>query len=173
MMRRGLDRLYNAAAVLAAFFLIGVLVMVMTGIAGRMFNFYLRGTDSYAGYCMAAASFFALAHTRRRGEHIRVTLILDRLGVRARFALELWCYSVAVFLSGAIAYFSVRLAWQSYTFHDISQGSDATPLWIPQISMAVGTIVLWIAFIDALVELVRQGKVAVRADPSAEPAHIE
>jgi TRAP-type C4-dicarboxylate transport system permease small subunit len=172
-MRRSLDTLYDAAAVLAAFFLIGILLMVMTGITGRLFNFYLRGTDSYAGYCMAAAGFFALAHTLRRGEHIRVTLILDRLGVRARFALELWCYAVAVFLSGAIAYFSVRLAWQSYTFNDVSQGSDATPLWIPQISMAVGTIVLWIAFVDALVELVRQGRVPPRADPSAEPAHIE
>ena len=171
-MRRSLDTLYDAAAILAAFFLIGILVMVVTGIAGRTFNFYVRGTDSYAGYCMAAASFFALAHTLRRGEHIRVTLILDRLGERARFVFELWCYAVAVFLAGAIAFFSVRLAWQSYTFNDVSQGSDATPLWIPQISMALGTIVLWIAFIDALVELVRHGRAAPRAEAS-EPAHIE
>ena len=173
-MRRSLDTLYDAAAFLAAFFLIATLVMVLTGIAGRSFNFYLRGTDAYAGYCMAAASFFALAHTLRRGEHIRVTLILDRLGPRARFALELWCCSVAVFLAGAIAYFSVRLAWQSYTFNDISQGNDATPLWLPQLSMAAGTIVLWIAFIDALVELVRKGRMpASAAAGSAEPAHIE
>ena len=172
-MRRGLDTLYNAAAVLAAFFLIGTLVMVLAGIAGRMFNFYLRGTDAYAGYCMAAASFFALAHTLRRGEHIRVTLLLDRLAVRARFALELWCHAVAVCLSGAIAFFSVRLAWQSYALNDISQGSDATPLWIPQISMAVGTVILWIAFMDAFVELVRRGRVVAGAEPSGEPAHIE
>ena len=172
-MRRGLDTLYNAAAVLAAFFLIGTLAMVLTGIAGRMFNFYLRGTDAYAGYCMAAASFVALAHTLRRGEHIRVTLLLDRLATRARFALELWCYAVAAVLSGVIAFFSVRLAWQSYAFNDISQGSDATPLWIPQLSMAVGTVVLSIAFIDALVELVRRGRIVVSAESSAEPAHIE
>ena len=172
-MRRGLDTLYNAAAVLAAFFLIGTLLMVLIGIAGRMFNFYLRGTDAYAGYCMAATSFFALAHTLRRGEHIRVTLLLDRFAARARFALELWCHTAAVFLSGVLAFFSVRLAWQSYSFHDISQGSDATPLWIPQLSMAIGTVVLLIAFIDALVELVRQGRVVASAESSGEPAHIE
>jgi TRAP-type C4-dicarboxylate transport system permease small subunit len=137
-------------------------------------NFYIRGTDAYAGYCMAAASFFALAHTLRRGEHIRVTLILDRLGSRARYALELWCYASAVFLSGVLAYFSVRLAWQSYTFNDISQGSDATPLWIPQISMAVGTVVLAIAFVDGLAELVRKGRIASDAGThAAAPAHIE
>ena len=173
-MRRGLDALYNAAAILAAFFLIGTLAMVVTGIGGRLFNFYLRGTDAYAGYCMAAASFFALAHTLRRGEHIRVTLVLDRLGARARFALELWCHAVAVFLSGVVAFFSVRLAWQSYTFHDISQGSDATPLWLPQLSMAAGTVVLLVAFIDELVGLVRRGGIDTSAAPSPEsPAHVE
>ena len=172
-MRRGLDSLYDAAAVLAAFFLIGTLVMVLTGVAGRLFNFYLRGNDAYAGYCMAAASFFALAHTLKRGEHIRVTLILDRLGTRARYVAELWCYAAAAFLSGAIAYFSVRLAWQSYTFNDISQGSDATPLWIPQIGMAAGTVVLCIAFVDALVVLIHDGRVTPGAATGAEPAHIE
>ena len=45
-MRTLLDRLYNAAGVLAALFLIGTLVMVLIGIAGRMFNFHVPGTDS-------------------------------------------------------------------------------------------------------------------------------
>ena len=45
----------------------------------------------------------------------------------------------------------MRLAWQSYTLNDVSTASDATPLWIPQIPMAVGAIVLVIAFIDELV----------------------
>ncbi|MEO7725639.1 MAG: hypothetical protein ABIS45_00110, partial [Burkholderiales bacterium] len=61
----------------------------------------------------------------------------------------------------------------SYTFNDISQGSDATPLWIPQISMALGTIVLWVAFVDALVGLIRSGRAPVKAGPASEPAHIE
>ena len=75
-MRALLDRLYNAAGVLAALFLVGTLGMVLTGIAGRIFHFHVPGTDSYAGYCMAAAGFLALAHTFKRGEHIRVTLLL-------------------------------------------------------------------------------------------------
>ncbi len=83
-MRAFLDRLYNAAGYLAALFLVGTLVMVLTGIAGRLMNFHVPGTDSYAGYCMAASGFLALAHTLKRGDHIRVTLILEHLGVRGR-----------------------------------------------------------------------------------------
>jgi TRAP-type C4-dicarboxylate transport system permease small subunit len=97
---------------------------------------------------MAAAGFLALAHTLKRNEHIRVTLLLARLQGRARRGLEIWALSAAVFLSGLFAFYSVRLAWISRAINDMSTGNDATPLWIPQIAMAVGTVILFIAFVD-------------------------
>ncbi len=30
-------------------------------------------------------------------------------------------------------------------------GNDATPLWIPQLAMAVGTFIFFVAFVDELV----------------------
>jgi len=146
-----LDRLYNAAGVLAALFLVGTLGMVLTGIAGRLLHFHVPGTDSYAGYCMAAAGFLALAHTMKRGEHIRVTLLLEHVGAKAQRALELWALSVATLLAALFAFYSARLAWQSWQFNDISTGNDATPLWIPQLAMAAGTLVLLVALVDDLV----------------------
>lgn len=150
-MRALLDRLYDASAWLAALFLIGTLAMVLAGIVGRPLNWYLPGTDSYAGYCMAACGFLALAHTLKRGEHIRVSLILEHTSGRIRHGLELWSLAVATLLACAITWFSARLAFQSWQFNDISTGTDATPLWIPQLAMAVGTLVLAIAFSDELV----------------------
>jgi TRAP-type C4-dicarboxylate transport system permease small subunit len=147
-MRKLLDALYEGAAWLAALCMIGVLVMVLLSILGRLLGFHVRGTDAYAGYCMAAAGFLALAHTLKRGEHIRVTLLVTRLTGRAHHLMEMWALSAAVLLAGLFALFSVRLAVQSYRFHDISTGNDATPLWIPQLAMAVGTLILLIAFID-------------------------
>src|SRR6185369_15458553 len=104
--------------------------------------------DSYAGYCMAAAGFLALAHTLKRGEHIRVTLLVEHLHGRAQRALELWALGISTLLAALLAFYSVRLSLQSWQFNDISTGNDATPLWIPQLAMAVGTVVLLIAFID-------------------------
>ena len=148
--RRALDALYTGAAYLAALFMIGTLAMVLVGIAERYLDFHLPGTDAYAGYCMAAAGFLALAHTFKRGEHIRVTLVLERAG-RARRGLEIWALVAGALLAALFAYYSARLAYQSWDFHDVSTGNDATPLWIPQIAMALGTLVLLIAFIDELV----------------------
>ena len=150
-MRRSLDALYDAAGVLAALFLMGTLVMVLTGIAGRFLNFHVPGTDSYAGYCMAGSGFLALAHTLKRGEHIRVSLILEHVGLKSRRALELTSFAVATLLAGLFAFYSIRLAFQSWQFNDISTGNDATPLWIPQLAMATGALIMLIAFADELV----------------------
>ena len=150
-MRRSLDARYDAAGVLAALFLMGTLIMVLTGIAGRLLIFHVPGTDSYAGYCMAGCGFLALAHTLKRGEHIRVSLILEHVGAKARRALELTSFVVATLLAALFAFYSIRLAFQSWQFNDISTGNDATPLWIPQLAMATGTLVMLIAFADELV----------------------
>jgi TRAP-type C4-dicarboxylate transport system permease small subunit len=149
--RRFLSSLYDAAGYLAALFLIGTLVMVLIGIAGRLLDFHLPGTDAYAGYCMAAAGFLALAHTLKKGEHIRVTLVLEHVGGKPQRALELWALAVGTLLAALFAFYSVRLAFQSWQFNDISTASDATPLWVPQSTMALGTLVLLIAMVDELV----------------------
>jgi len=131
--------------------MIGTLAMVLLGIVGRLLDWFVPGTDAYAGYCMAGAGFLALAHTLKRGEHIRVTLILERLHGRPRRGLELFALGAATLLAVAFAWYSARLAYQSYDFNDISTANDATPLWLPQLTMALGAIVLAIAFVDELV----------------------
>ena len=155
-MRKALDTLYDAAGYLAAFFMVGILLMVLASVVGRMAGFNLRGSDAYAGYAMAAAGFLALAHTLKRGEHIRVSLLLDRFGGRLRRPLDLWSHAAGTFFCAALATFSVRLAWNSRAFNDISQGNDASPLWIPQIAMALGACVLLVAMVDDFVLLIRR-----------------
>jgi TRAP-type C4-dicarboxylate transport system permease small subunit len=149
--RKLLDALYDGAAGLAALFMIALLVCVLLSVAGRQFHFNIPGIDAYAGYMMAAAGFLAMAHTLKKGEHIRVTLLLGALRGGARRGLEVWALGAACALALLGAWYGVRLSWQSYQFHDISTSNDATPLWLPQLSMAVGSVILAIAFIDEFV----------------------
>ena len=147
-MRSPLTPLYNTCGWLAGLFMIALLGCILASIMGRQFDFYIRGIDSYAGYCMAASAFLALAHTFAQGDHIRVTLVIGRFTGRPRRWLELWCIALAIAISGAFAAFSVKMAWWSYRFHDISAANDATPLWIPQLGMAFGTLVFCLAFVE-------------------------
>ncbi len=172
-MRKLLDFLYRGTGALAALFMIGVLVMVITGIVTRELGIYLRGTDDYAGYCMAAAGFLALAYTFKHGEHIRVTLIIERLSGKPRQLLEWLTLAFGAAIACTLAFYSLRLVLNSHEFNDISQGVDATPLWIPQIGMAIGTVVLAIAFLDDLLQMTLGRPVARLAKHSQEPAHME
>lgn len=150
-LRRALDSLYAATAALAALFMVALLVMVLLSILGRQLHFNVPGVDAYAGYMMAGAGFLALAHTLKQGEHIRVTLLVTRFTGKARRRIELWALAAASSLGVLLAIYSCKLAWQSHVYHDISTANDATPLWLPQLSMALGSVVFAIALIDELV----------------------
>ena len=74
-----LKNIYRFSGYIAATFLILVAVFILTGIASRIFGFYIRGLAEYSGYCMAASSFFALSYTFVEGGHIRITLFLEKV----------------------------------------------------------------------------------------------
>ncbi len=154
MLRRALERLYDAAGVLAAVAMVAILVTIITQILARTLGFKFPGGTDYAGYFMAAASFFALAHTFRRGGHIRVELLLQRLAPAKRRRIELAAHAIGAALAWYFAFFAIRGVHISWILGDVSQGQDATPLWIPQLSMALGVLLLAIAVSHRLIELV-------------------
>jgi TRAP-type C4-dicarboxylate transport system permease small subunit len=106
----------------------------------------------------------------KKGEHIRVTLLIASLGPAWKRGFEIWSLFAASGLALLAAFYSGKLAWQSYSFHDISTSNDATPLWLPQLSMALGTAVLAVAFIDEFVLELRGQRASVTP---AEAAHHE
>ena len=160
---------YRLLLVLSCISMVAAFVAVGLGIVARLVGWNLPGLDAYAGYAIAAGLFLALPATLLQGEHIRVTLLLERLPQRARAGLEWWCLGAAAALALYLAWFSARLVWISYNTHDISTSADATPLWIPQIAMALGCIGFAIGFLHALV--VRwQGSDLIAA---ASAAHTE
>jgi TRAP-type C4-dicarboxylate transport system permease small subunit len=170
-MLRLLESFYRSLLYLAALFMIATLVSILLGVAGRQFGFEIPGLDAYAGYSIAAALFLALPETLRHGDHIRVTLLLNKLTGTPRKLVDYWCLSAASGLSVYMAYYSVRLVWVSFVTHDVSPASDATPLWIPQIAMAVGSAGLAAAFIEELLmKLLDQERIVI---PSAELARTE
>lgn len=148
MLRKSLDGLYLSCGYIAAVFLLAILGIIVVQMICRWSGLQFPGSTAYAGYCMAASSFFALAYTLNKNAHIRVTLFISKLGKRNRRIADLWCLSVALFLAGYLAYYACKNVYISHLIHDISQGQDATPLWIPQLSVAVGSVVFAISIAD-------------------------
>lgn len=170
-LRRALDKLYDISGVLGAVFIAAiaavVLVQVFCNIAnktalamlGASLGWSVPDYAELAGYFLAAATFFAAAHTLKAGAHIRVSLVLQRLGPRARWIAELLASGLGALMIGFFTYWSGVLVWESWFYGDLSPGLLATPLWFPQSPIVIGLVVLTIALCDVFVTALLTGAV--------------
>jgi TRAP-type C4-dicarboxylate transport system permease small subunit len=154
-MRQFLDRLYWACGVLAGLFLILIAALILAQVIGRQFNLLIPSADDFAGFSMAASAFLGLAPTLRSGAHIRVGLLLGQLPPRARAPAELVCLAIGVGLVGYFTWYTGDMTVESWRFDDRSPGLISTPLWIPQLAMTAGLLVLAIALLDDLVAVLQ------------------
>ncbi|MGB7241744.1 MAG: TRAP transporter small permease subunit [Sulfitobacter sp.] len=185
---RLLDGVYFASGALAACFMVTILLLIVAQMIARWTGFALPGTTEFAGYAMAATSFFALSHAMTRGAHIRVSIVLN-----AHRLLRRWLDVFAVFGAAVIATYFARYAIKANIFsemlNDRTQGQDQipdwvvtlfslpnraigewgaamsetsgvlvfTPVWIPQLAMSIGTVLLAIALWDTLFRMLVTG----------------
>ena len=157
-MRRFLDRLYDGAGALGAFcvFLIFVL-MILAGV-GRQMNWHVSGLNDIVSWLCAAAAFFAMAHAFKHGDFVRVTLLLEKLPPGVVRRLELVALTIGAAATGYLAWWANVFTYESWQFNDIAQGLLPLPMWIPQLSFALGSILLFVALLDEWVIVVRGGR---------------
>ena len=105
---------------------------------------------------MAAASFFALSYTFVEGGHIRITLFLEKLSGTKKKYLEIWCLSITGFFSGYLAYFFFKMLIISYKFQERSEGADEILIWIPQISVAIGSTIFFISVLHQFILIIKR-----------------
>jgi len=141
---RILNKIYKISGYIAAIFLMLVAIFILIGILSRIFGFYIRGLAEYSGYCMASASFFALAYTFIEGGHIRITLFFEKLTKSIKWKVEIWCLSIASFFSGYLAFYFIKMLIISYKFQERSEGADEILIWIPQTSVAIGSTIFFL-----------------------------
>lgn len=165
MIRRFLDALYLLAGYLAGLFLIAIFVLMMLLSVGREINLNVPSGDDFAGWSLVAMAFLGLAHTFKKGEMIRVGLLIERLHGPSRRIAELISLTIA---AGFIAYFawqSGRLAYDSWRFFDMSTGVVSVPLWIPQLGMVIGLAILLLAVAEEWVIVARGGRPTYEPEP--------
>ncbi|HAT85839.1 TRAP transporter small permease [Cohaesibacter gelatinilyticus] len=168
--RKLLDGLYLAGGILGALSLVIILILVVLQMVARWSGEVAPGIPEYAGYFMASSAFLAFAYALNKGAHIRVGLLLQALGDKRKW-LEIWCFAIGSGLAIYFSYYAIKAVYWSQKLNDISQGQDATPLWIPQLSMAVGAVLLAIAMLDHLVQLIFTGEHGIDSD--ALESHAE
>lgn len=190
-----LDRLYLATGGLAAIFLVLILIIIVLQMIARWSSIAFPGSTEFAGYAMAATSFFALAYTLNRGAHIRVSIFLNLNPFTHRW-LDLFATLIAAITATYFARYAVKTNLFSKMLNDRTQGQDMvpewlisvfamfktspanwsvlwagtgpdwvfTPVWLPQLPMSVGTILLAVALWDNMTRMAVTGESRIKSE---------
>ncbi|NNF92366.1 MAG: TRAP transporter small permease subunit, partial [Boseongicola sp.] len=116
-LRRTLDTLYLTGGIIASLFLIAILVIIVVQMLARWTGLTFPGATDYAGYCMAAASFFAFAYALNHGAHIRVSIILNAMGAKRRWG-ETFCFGVGTLIATYFAWYAVKGTYVSWRWNE-------------------------------------------------------
>lgn len=192
---RALDRVYFLAGVIAAGFMVAILLIIVAQMISRWAGSEFPGSTEYAGYAMAATSFFALAHTLTRGAHIRVSILLN-INRFTRFWVDAFAMLLGAMTATFFARYAIKTNFVSHLLNDRTQGQDLvpewlltvfamfgnwpsqwaqlwnetgsdwvyTPIWLPQLPMSAGTVLLAIALWDMLTRLLANGESSILGD---------
>ena len=192
---RFLDNVYKAAGALSAVFMVLILLLIIGQMVARWSSLTFHGSTEYAGYAMAATSFFALAYTLTQGGHIRVSVLLN-LNVHTKLWLDATAMFIAAITATYFARYAVKTNIMSKVLNDRTQGQDYvpewlltffamfanspakwaemwantsdewvfTPLWLPQLPMSFGAILLAIAIWDHLTRLLATSTSHIKAE---------
>lgn len=167
-LRKWLDRLYTAGGVVGALFIVLIAVLIVAQVVGRELGFQIPGTDDFTAWSVAASLFFAMAYTFRKGTHIQVTLIIERLKGRAARATALISLSIATVVMGFLALSAANLVYDSYRFDDVAQGLLRVPMWIPHMALLIGAVLMFLAVLDTLLTNIFGGPEPAGTDTSPD-----
>jgi TRAP-type C4-dicarboxylate transport system permease small subunit len=159
-LRRFLDRLYAAAALLAAVCLAGLAVVMLLQAGMRELGLLFRGADDIVAWLCAGSAFLALGYTFRQGELVRVSLVLTHLPPPARRHAETACLAGALVVAAYATWAVTKFVYESWQFDELAQGLIQIPIWIPQTSLVLGCAVLLVAVGDELAAHLRGEKTA-------------
>lgn len=169
MIRLLLDRLYLYAGYAAGFFLVAIFAIMMVMSVGREFGVNIPAGDDFAAWSMAAMAFLGLAHTFKKGEMIRVGLVVEKVTGKKRWLLEMIALGIATVFVVYFAWFAAQMCYDSFRFNDMSTGVLSIPLWIPQLGYAGGLVILAVALFDEMVHVVQGSKPSYEKEPPTSP----
>jgi TRAP-type C4-dicarboxylate transport system permease small subunit len=159
-LRRFLDRLYYASGAFAALCLAAICVLMLAQAFGREAGILIRGADDIVAWLTAASAFFAVGHTFRHGELVRVGLWLDMMRTQTRWYAELFALGITAAFALYINWAVIRFVYDSWRFHEMAQGLIQVPIWIPQLSFVLGMAIFLVAVLDELVAVLNKEKPA-------------
>ncbi|MGJ8597579.1 TRAP transporter small permease [Sulfitobacter sp.] len=146
--------LFNFCGALAALSLLGITILILSQIGLRLMGSQIPSADDFAAWGLSASIFLALPAALMHGDHIRVTSLRQLMAPKLGHFADILAAGFATVMMGWVAWAIFGYVQESWTYHEVSQGVIAVPLWLPQAPMAFGAVLFALAFAERTLRLI-------------------
>lgn len=163
---RVIERIVNFTGHFSSWLVFVMMVLVLVEVLSRYgMRRPLMVGDEFSAYLLVALAFLGSAYTWKRGNHVRITVLAQRLSPRSRSWLRLATLIVAFVFTAAVSQAGYTFMKSSFRYHVSSSSFFRTPLQVPHLTVVLGFVILamWL-----LVEIGRAISVLRGAEASSE-----
>ena len=164
-----------AGAYIGGFMLVLMFLLVFTEVVLRtFFNSSTMVSDEISGYHMAGGFFLASAYALQEGAIVRIDILYNRFPLKLRCFLDIFidlvvlCYTVILFK------YTFDYMYKSLVNSARSVSFIKTPLWIPQLFIPLGSLILFLCLtvLTGRDFLKTTGKILLKEEKSATEKEI-
>ncbi len=151
-----INTLSKFGAYLSAVLLSIMVMLIFVNIIGRaLFGTSILITDEYSAYLFVGVVMSALAFTLKEGAHIKINVLTNLIGKRPARFLTIASTFMALCISLFMFYFSAVMVYQSLTLDIRADTVSETKLFIPQIFILLGFLLLSFELFSRLLKIRR------------------
>ena len=107
--------------------------------------------EEYSAYLLVVFGSMALAYTFKSEGHIRVDLILSKLSPRGRSLVNFFCSLIGFLVFLLVSYQTWGQFSGSWTSRETSMYYSKTPLWLPQVFLFLGPLLMALQMLSSVI----------------------
>lgn len=146
-------RLARSLAVIAASFTIVAALLLTAEVLSRaLFNQPIRGLFEYMQLLVVLIAFLGLAEAERNGDHIRVTILTERMPRKATAVVRVFAMLVSALVVLWMTVMSYIELSKSLGRGEYAAGLVNLPVWPARVIIVVGLAALFLMYVTRTVE---------------------
>lgn len=151
-----IDRLSLWGAYLSSALLIAIILLIAVNvILMSFFNSSIIITEEYSAYMFAAFVMLSLSFALKEDAHIKITVVSSKLPRPISKILKIAVTLLAFLISLFALYYSILMVWQAYIYKMRADTVAQTLIYIPQIFMPIGFLMLSLQLVGELLKEIK------------------
>lgn len=157
-MKKILSRINQSFAEVSGWLLTIITFLLVLNLVTRFFGIVVEGLLEMTTFVFLAVIYLGLAFSEENDEHIKVSYFITRASKKLRFALNIFNYSLAIFIGGILTYAAAETAVDAFISKESVPGTSPLPTFPVKIIIFIGLAFFFLQTVMHLYNIIRKEK---------------